>query len=95
MVAERSLLATLEGSCQVPVAGHGTLETAVEATRLGAHDFVQKPISLAKLLSIVSQALESGRRTDSRASATQQPDDSELVGSSAVMQVLRGKAEQA
>ena len=32
----------------VIMSGHGTLETAVEATRLGAFDFVQKPLSLAK-----------------------------------------------
>ena len=45
----------------VVMSGHGNLETAVEATRLGAHDFVQKPISLARLLAIVSQALDAGK----------------------------------
>ena len=44
----------------VMISGHGTLETAVEATRLGAHDFVQKPLSLAKLLATVKQALSAG-----------------------------------
>jgi DNA-binding NtrC family response regulator len=34
----------------VIMSGHGTVDTAVEATRLGAHDFVEKPLSLAKLL---------------------------------------------
>jgi len=34
----------------VMMSGHGTIETAVEATRLGAYDFIEKPISLAKLL---------------------------------------------
>ena len=43
----------------VVMSGHGTLETAVEATRLGAFDFVQKPLSLAKLLATVRKALES------------------------------------
>lgn len=78
----------------VVMSGHGNLETAVEATRLGAHDFVQKPISLAKLLSIVSQAIESGRKKQKHATAPA-PVASEPVGSSALMQVLRGKAEQA
>jgi len=78
----------------VVMSGHGNLETAVEATRLGAHDFVQKPISLAKLLSIVSQAIESGRKKQKHAAAPA-PVASEPVGSSALMQVLRGKAEQA
>jgi two-component system nitrogen regulation response regulator NtrX len=79
----------------VIMSGHGTVETAVEATRLGAHDFVQKPISLAKLLSIVSQALASREvqeKPDRKAvsSALNEP-----MGSSAVMQILRSKAEQA
>lgn len=85
-----------EPACPVVImSGHGTLETAVEATRLGAHDFVQKPISLAKLLSIVSQALEAGRKTETRPAPALQSEESELVGSSAAIQVLRGKAEQA
>ena len=84
-----------EPECPVVVmSGHGNLETAVEATRLGAHDFVQKPISLAKLLSIASQAIESGQKRQKPAS-TPRPATSEPVGSSAVMQVLRSKAEQA
>jgi DNA-binding NtrC family response regulator len=78
----------------VIMTGHGTLETAVEATRLGAHDFVQKPISLARLLSIVSQALESHRKAPQPAVAAPAPDRAP-IGGSAVMQVLRGKAEQA
>jgi DNA-binding NtrC family response regulator len=78
----------------VVMSGHGNLETAVEATRLGAHDFVQKPISLAKLLSIASQAIESGKRHD-KARPAARPVAHEPIGGSAVMQVLRGKAEQA
>ena len=34
----------------IVMSGHGTVETAVEATRLGAYDFIEKPLSLAKLL---------------------------------------------
>ena len=84
-----------EPECPVVVmSGHGNLETAVEATRLGAHDFVQKPISLAKLLSIASQAIESGQKRP-KAAATSRPATSEPIGSSAVMQVLRNKADQA
>ena len=50
-----------EGSPRCPVvilSGHGTVETAVEATRLGAVDFVEKPLSLAKLLRTVEKALD-------------------------------------
>jgi len=51
-----------EGSLKCPVimmSGHGTVETAVEATRLGAFDFIEKPLSLAKLLRTVEQAYDS------------------------------------
>lgn len=45
----------------VILSGHGTVETAVEATRLGAADFVEKPLSLNRLLGTVEQALATGR----------------------------------
>jgi two-component system nitrogen regulation response regulator NtrX len=45
----------------VMMSGHGTVDTAVEATRLGALDFIEKPVSLTKLLRTVEKAL-SGRR---------------------------------
>jgi DNA-binding NtrC family response regulator len=85
-------------SLQCPVvvmSGHGTVETAVEATRLGAFDFVQKPISLAKLLSIVSQALAAGKPGDQPPARVIQELSNEPIGNSALIQVLRGKAEQA
>ena len=41
----------------VVMSGHGTVETAVEATRLGAVDFIEKPLSLEQLLSVVETAL--------------------------------------
>jgi len=49
-------------SCPVVMmSGHGSVETAVEATRLGAFDFIEKPLSMSKLLLTVSRALESRR----------------------------------
>lgn len=42
----------------VMMSGHGTVDTAVEATRLGALDFIEKPVSLAKLLYVVERALK-------------------------------------
>ena len=41
----------------VMMSGHGTIETAVEATRIGAIDFLEKPIALQKLLATVKRAL--------------------------------------
>jgi len=52
------------GSLNAPVvmmSGHGTIETAVEATRIGAVDFLEKPIALKKLLATVEQALQQYR----------------------------------
>ena len=45
----------------IMMSGHGTVETAVEATRLGAYDFLEKPLSLAKLLLTVQHAFEADR----------------------------------
>ena len=42
----------------IMMSGHGTMETAVEATRLGAYDFLEKPLSTAKLLLAIRRALE-------------------------------------
>lgn len=44
----------------VMMSGHGTIETAVEATRIGAVDFLEKPIALQKLLSTVAKAIKEG-----------------------------------
>jgi len=41
----------------VMMSGHGTIETAVEATRIGAVDFLEKPIALQKLLSTIAKAI--------------------------------------
>ncbi len=43
----------------VMMSGHGTIETAVEATKIGAFDFLEKPIGLSKLLSTIARALKS------------------------------------
>lgn len=47
----------------VMMSGHGTIETAVEATRLGAYDFLEKPLSMAKLLLTVNRTMQSIRLT--------------------------------
>ena len=45
----------------VMMSGHGTVETAVEATRHGAYEFIEKPLSMAKLLVTVRRTLEVSR----------------------------------
>ncbi len=50
----------------VMMSGHGTVDTAVEATRLGALDFIEKPLSLSKLLRTVKKALSHKRSREGR-----------------------------
>jgi two-component system nitrogen regulation response regulator NtrX len=45
----------------IMISGHGTIETAVKATRLGAFDFLEKPLSLDKVLVTVTNALRYGQ----------------------------------
>ncbi len=74
----------------IMISGHGTVETAVEATRLGAYDFIEKPLSLAKLILTVKHALEntSLQRENIRLKGYNQRVDSP-IGKSKIMQNLR------
>jgi len=86
----------VEGRRPCPVvmmSGHGTVETAVEATRLGAFDFIEKPVSLAKLLRTVERALETGRAAG-RSSRVMVAPARVPVGRSRIIQALREKAER-
>jgi DNA-binding NtrC family response regulator len=79
----------------VMMSGHGTVETAVEATRLGAYDFIEKPISLAKLLLTVERAFEKDRlqreNADLRGHVLPVV---EPVGKTAIMAQLRTQARK-
>jgi two-component system nitrogen regulation response regulator NtrX len=77
----------------VMLSGHGTVETAVEATRLGAFDFVEKPLSIAKLLRTAERALEAGKRRQ-KAQRTLIPPLVAPVGKSRLMQRLREQVQQ-
>lgn len=74
----------------IMMSGHGTMETAVEATRLGAYDFLEKPLSTAKLLLAIRRALEAAelRRENIglKRGTLQAP---EPIGRSTVMNRLR------
>src|ERR1700739_2029976 len=45
----------------IMISGHGTIETAVRATKLGAFDFLEKPLSIDKTLALVKHAIDSSR----------------------------------
>jgi DNA-binding NtrC family response regulator len=92
LLREWSTSSSAEGCPVVMMSGHGTVETAVEATRLGAFDFVEKPLSLAKLLRTVERALDAGKRKRQAAKglvATLLPP----VGKSKLMQQLRSELQ--
>ena len=79
----------------IMMSGHGTVETAVEATRLGAYDFVEKPISLAKLLLTIERAREATRlRRENDGLRQQLALPLEPVGSSKAMVALRAQLER-
>lgn len=77
------------------MSGHGTVETAVEATRLGAYDYIEKPLSLAKLLLTIENALESYnlQRENLNLRMVVQP-VTEPIGRSRQFQQLRQQALQ-
>ena len=79
----------------VMMSGHATVETAVEATRLGAYDFIEKPISLAKLLLTVERAFESDRLQRENVDLREHTQlVVEPVGRTAVMEQLREQARK-
>jgi two-component system, NtrC family, nitrogen regulation response regulator NtrX len=76
----------------VMISGHGTIETAVKATKLGAYDFIEKPLSLEKTLLAVSRALDHSRlEREIRALREQLDRGQEIVGKSALIEELRGQ----
>ena len=79
----------------VMMSGHGTVETAVEATRLGAYDFLEKPLSLAKLLLTVERALEADRLVRENVGLKRRtPAMLEHAGRSPAMQRLREQVKR-
>jgi DNA-binding NtrC family response regulator len=92
LLREWSATAT-DGCPVVMMSGHGTVETAVEATRLGAFDFVEKPLSLAKLLRTVERALDAGKRRR-QSGKLLVPPLMVPVGKSKLMQQLRAELQQ-
>ena len=77
----------------VMISGHGDIAAAVEATRLGAYDFLEKPLERDRVLLALRNAIERRRLEDENRLLRGAP--SELVGESAPMQELRATIERA
>ncbi|MBS1269247.1 MAG: Regulatory protein AtoC [Gammaproteobacteria bacterium] len=79
----------------VMISGHGNVETAVEAIRYGAYDFLEKPLSTVKLLVTVKRALQDfSLRRENLELKGRLALASELVGKSELMTQLRDKIER-
>jgi len=86
-----------EGQLPCPIimmSGHGTVETAVEATRLGAYDFLEKPLSIAKLLLTLEHAMEAERLQRENVDLRHVHTLVEPTGHSLVMQRLREQVKR-
>lgn len=85
----------LEHTSVIMMSGHGTIQTALEATRFGAYDFMEKPLSLAKLILMAERALEHHRlQHENRQLKTAQPDPVMPIGNSKLMRQQRENIER-
>src|SRR5438105_12542871 len=73
----------------IKISGHGTIETAVRATKLGAFDFLEKPLSVDRTLILIKNALEAHRlRRENAEFKKQIQSKSVIVGESIPMKTL-------
>ena len=80
----------------IMMSGHGTVETAVKATKLGAYDFIEKPLSLEKTVLAVRNALDRQRLEQENLALRQTLEERyEIVGESPAIQTLRAQIQSA
>jgi two-component system nitrogen regulation response regulator NtrX len=74
----------------VIISGHGTIEAAVRATKLGAYDFLEKPLSLERTLIVIGNAMRARQMRDDNAEfARQLSAKGNVTGQSVAMKALR------
>jgi two-component system nitrogen regulation response regulator NtrX len=80
----------------VMMSGHGTIETAVRTTRHGAYDFIEKPLSIDKVLLTIQHALERSRlEADNRRLRAENLRAHEILGESEVVESLKQQIQVA
>ncbi|QEK39536.1 sigma-54-dependent transcriptional regulator [Candidatus Sneabacter namystus] len=80
----------------VVISGHGTIDSAITAIKLGAYDYVPKPLSRDKLLITLTRACEAARlRKENISFKSRFKKESEVLGSSAAVNKLRSLIEKA
>lgn len=79
----------------IMISGHGNIETAVTAIRMGAYDYIEKPFSSERLLIIVRRALEAAKlRRENQELRKRGANESELIGVSAAINTVRQTVEK-
>ncbi|HTV87642.1 MAG TPA: sigma-54 dependent transcriptional regulator [Stellaceae bacterium] len=79
----------------VMISGHGTIETAVEAIKIGAYDFIEKPFKADRLLLVVARAIEAAQlRRENAELKLRAGGDLDLVGASPAINQLRQQIER-
>jgi two-component system nitrogen regulation response regulator NtrX len=81
--ALRRIRSTSPDQLVVMMSGHGTIETAVKATKLGAFDFIEKPLSLEKVLLAIQNAMKVGQLVEeNRSLKAKLAKEYEMIGTS-------------
>ena len=79
----------------VMISGHGTVETAVEAIQHGAYDYLEKPLTTAKLLVTIERALQSSEQQKQISQLKRRLEPvSELIGHSEIIEQLRSRVRK-
>jgi two-component system nitrogen regulation response regulator NtrX len=79
----------------VVISGHGTIETAISAIKLGAYDYIAKPLSQEKLLITLKRACESSRlKKENMGLKSRIKKENELIGQSSVMSKIRSEIQK-
>src|SRR3954465_11596241 len=79
----------------VMISGHGTIETAVEAIKIGAYDFIEKPFKSDRLLLVIARAIEAAQlRRENAELKLRAGGELDLVGASPAINQLRQQIER-
>ncbi len=91
----RQLQAEMPSVPVVMISGHGTIETAVEAIKIGAYDFIEKPFKSGRLLLVVARAIEAAQlRRENAELRLRAGGELDLVGASPAINQLRQQIER-
>lgn len=80
----------------VMISGHGSIDAAVKATKLGAYDFIEKPPTFDRIITVVRNALETTMlRRENRSLKESSAEEYDMIGTSPLMNTVRETIERA